>query len=135
MIFLTKDDFLAIIELETLDSVIDDDDTKLDAIEPVAIMEMATYLNARFDTDAIFTAEERNALIVMYCCDISLYHIHSRISPDNIPTLRDERYKAAIDWLEKAADGFTAPLLPTKQEPSTMPIRFGSSAPKSDQFY
>lgn len=136
MIFLTKDDLLTLIDLHTLDTVTGDDDTLLDKMETRAIEEMAAYLNARYDTDLIFDpTEDRNGLIVMYLCDIMLYHLHSRIAPDNIPELRKDRYQDARDWLEKAADGFTAPILPTKEEPSTMPIRFGNSAPKTNQFY
>lgn len=135
MQFLTKDDILKLIDIDTLDVLTDADDTKLDTTEDTAIQEMTTYLNVRYDTEAIFTDTVPNSLIVMYLTDIILYHLHSRISPDNIPELRVNRYTNARDWLEKAADGFTSPLLPTKAEDKNIPLRSGNSSPKIDFYY
>lgn len=136
MILLTKDDLLTLIDLYTLDTVTGGDDTLLDSMEANAIEEMTAYLNARYNTDTIFDpAEDTNKLVKLYLCDIILYHLHTRISPDNIPELRKDRYQNARDWLEKAADGFTSPILPTKEDSATMPIRYGSSSPKTDQYY
>lgn len=87
-------------------------DTLLDA-EMAAQTEMETYLNARYDIAAIFNTsqeeEERNRLIVMYLCDISLYHLHSVLSPDMVPELRKERYKAAIQWCKDVNKGIISP--------------------------
>ncbi len=55
---------------------------------------------------------ERSALITMYLVDLALYHVHSRIMPQQIPALRENRYNAAIDYLEKAAKGTINPQLP-----------------------
>lgn len=135
MQFLTKDDILKLIDIDTLDVLTDEDDTRLDTTEDTAIQEMTTYLNTRYDTTEIFTGTEKNSLIVMYLTDIILYHLHSRIAPDNIPELRVNRYTNARDWLEKAADGFTSPLLPAKAADKNIPLRSGNSSPKTDFYY
>lgn len=141
MVFLTTTDLLGLIDQKELDVLTGGQNTRLDVAEAMAIEEMSSYLNVRYDVEAIFSAvdPDRNALIVMYCSDITLHHLHARISPDNIPELRQTRYEAATDWLEKAADGFSAPLLPAKQEDeeggNSPVLRYGSSAPKNDPYY
>lgn len=87
--------------------------------ELAAQTEMETYLNARYDIAAIFdttqVASARNRLIVLYLVDITLYHMFSNISPDLIPELRKDRYKAAIQWCKDVAKGTLSPILPLKE--------------------
>ena len=136
MDFLTKQDFLSLIDEGTLNLVTENKDELLDQAEGRAIEEMNAYLNVRYDTALVFDpSNNRNGLIVMYLCDIVLYHLHARIAPDNIPELRKDRYTDAREWLEKAADGFTSPLLPSKEESDKLPVRFGSSMPKQQHYY
>ena len=80
-----------------------------------AIAEMSSYLNSRYDVATLFaaTATDRHPLIKLYCIDITLYHLHSRISPRAIPQLRMDRYDAAINWLKQVARGELLPDLPT----------------------
>lgn len=49
--------------------------------------------------------DDRDAVIVTYCIDIALYHIHSRINPRNIPQLRIDRYDMAMNWLKGIKTG------------------------------
>ncbi len=135
MDFLTTQDFLSLIDQATLTAITEDNNTLLDEAEGRAIEEMTAYLNARYNVSDIFEPQERNSLIVMYLCDIVLYHLHSRISPDHIPELRKERYRSAKDWLEKTADGFTTPTLPSKATDEKTPLRHGSSLPKQNPYY
>lgn len=57
------------------------------------------------DPQSWYQIDERNPILVMYACDISLYHLHSRISPHKIPDLRFERYEKAIEWLMNVRKG------------------------------
>ena len=63
---------------------------------------------------AVFTAgDNRNAIILMFMLDIVLYHLSSRLNPQNVPQLRSVRYDnaganqkgGAIGWLKMVADG------------------------------
>lgn len=130
---------MALIDPHTLGVLTGGDGVLLTETEGRAMQEMAAYLNARYDVEAIFSATgtDRNALVVMYLCDLLLYHLHARVSPDHIPELRKERYQNSRDWLEKAADGFTSPLLPGKdiETGDKPPIRYGSSLPKQNFHY
>lgn len=135
MEFLTNADLLTVIDQDTLDVLTDQDITKLTEAEARGIEEMIAYLSIRYNTDTIFGGPNKSTLIKMYLADIVLYHLHTRVSPDNIPELRVERYKNANNWLEKVADGFISPNLPTKAESEKLPIRFGSSVEKTDHYY
>lgn len=64
--------------------------------------------------------DERNSKLVDVTIDVLLYHIHSRISPRNIPDLRRLRYDGddpaqrggAIGWLKSVQKGTITPNLP-----------------------
>jgi hypothetical protein len=70
--------------------------------------------------------DNRDQQMVMYFADITLYHLHARIAPRNIPELRVARYDAAIDWLKMCAKGDITPNLPLLQPKQGGRIRFGS---------
>lgn len=78
--------------------------------------------------------DNRDQQMVLYFIDITLYHVHSRLSPRNIPELRVERYKAAIRWLKMCADGDVTPELPLIQPKQGGRIRFGGN-PKAQNAY
>ncbi len=135
MQFLQQNDLLNAIDSATLNIVTDGNNALLDSAELQAIEYMKAYLNVRYDTDKVFDATlPRNASIVLYLTDIMLYYLHARISPDNIPELRTERYREAKDWCEKVADGFIAPNLPVKDVVNSTPLRYGSQ-PKQSNFF
>lgn len=118
MSFLSTDDYRPFIQDNILQQVIQNDNTTLQQAELMAQAEMSSYLKTRFDTAAIFaaTGEQRNQAVVMYFIDITLYHLHSRVSPRNISQLRADRYQAAIEWLKMAAYGEIQPDLPQKTD-------------------
>jgi phage gp36-like protein len=51
--------------------------------------------------------------------DIVLYHINSRITPRNIPEIREIRYEQAIDWLKAVVAGRVTPDLPVLIDTAT----------------
>jgi phage gp36-like protein len=114
MIFLTSDDFEAYIKTDVLTNVISNDSTVLDKAELSAIEELSSYLRLRYDIAAVLseTGSSRNAWIITLLVDMTLYHVHSRINPRQVPQLRMDRYDAAIEWLKSVAKGNLAPALP-----------------------
>jgi len=78
--------------------------------------------------------DNRNQQIVMYLIDITLYHLHSRINPRNIPDLRKERYDGnnpqqnggAIAWLKRCASGDVTADLPNILPEQGNSIRFNT---------
>lgn len=87
------------------------------------------------DTAKWVSGDSRNQQLVNYCIDITLYHVHSRISPRNIPELRVKRYDDAIKWLKGAAQGtYITADLPLVQPKQGMRIRFGGNTKVQNQY-
>lgn len=93
-------------------------DTLHDA-ELAAQEEMESYLRVRYDVGKIFSLDQqvsdRKKIIVMYLIDVTLYHLHSNLTPDNVPEIRYLRYNRAIEWLKKVAEGKLTPDLPENE--------------------
>jgi hypothetical protein len=78
--------------------------------------------------------DNRNQQIVMYLIDITLYHLHCRINPRNVPEMRAIRYDGAnalqtggaIGWLKKVASGDVTAELPVIVPVQGSSIRYGS---------
>jgi len=147
MTILTLDDITVTITEDILNEVIEGDETILDTLELRALGEMTGYLSIRYDAASCYDRTLINpnppthngysaiSTVLQYLVDIMLYHAHARIMPDNVPELREKRYKNAVSWLEKVADGFIAPALPVKStEPST-PLRYGNSSTSQNSYY
>jgi len=71
--------------------------------------------------------DNRDQQLVQYMIDITLYHIHSRISPRNIPDLRVKRYDDAVTWLKMVMEGEVTSSIPVLQPPQGKRIRWGGN--------
>jgi phage gp36-like protein len=79
--------------------------------------------------------DNRDQMFVMILIDLTLYHVHSRIAPRNIPDLRVKRYDEAIKWLKECARGKDiTPDLPLLQPKSGSRIRFGGNVKNVTQY-
>lgn len=79
------------------------------------------------NTMAYTKTDPRDAQMVLYTCDIVLYHLHTRIAPRNIPELRVKRYDDAIKWLHMCGEGAITPNLPLIQPKQGNRIRYGGN--------
>jgi len=115
--FLTQSDYLQQIQPE-IKQAIASDLTIWSSAELQAEEEITGYLRNRFDVPEIFNkvGTDRNPRLVMLMVDVSLYHVHSRIAPRNIPEIREVRYEQAIDWLKAVNKGTVVPDLPTRPD-------------------
>jgi len=69
--------------------------------------------------------DNRHPLLVMYLCDIAIYHILPRLDGRQIPEIRIKRYQEAKSWLKNISQGrITDPGLPQTEEPRTGSITF-----------
>lgn len=89
-----------------------------------AIDEAKSYLNGKYDCEAIFNAEadRRHATLLEHCTNLAVWYIVRRANTDMIFEQVKEYRDAAIDWLEKVAgikgtDKPLAPDLPVKKDP------------------
>ena len=81
--------------------------------------------------------DTRNALIKMHLVDITLYHLHSRINPRNIPDFRIERYRDCIKWLEmvaKAKISVNLPIIEPEEDQVGLRIKWDSNEKFNHQY-
>ena len=109
--FINTSDYDATIHREILDSLLRKESATYDPqiieiCEDRAIAEMKGYLNKTYDCEKIFSAEgeERNALILMFAIDITVYHICQH-NPYKLAKIRQDRYDRAIEWLKGVMNG------------------------------
>lgn len=114
MAFLTDDDYKDQIKDAILSTILDGSATNRTRAERKAQEQITAALNVRFDAAAVFaaTGDARNDMIIMIMVDLTVYHLHSRISPGQVPQVRAERYQDALDWLKSVAGGKLEPSLP-----------------------
>ncbi|MDX1903780.1 MAG: phage protein Gp36 family protein [Thermonemataceae bacterium] len=126
MIWLTDNDIRMQIRNTVLQQIIEQNTDLLNQAELASLSEIESYLRDKYNVAAIWAsqAEERNALLVVYAVDILLYHLHSRINPNQIPDLRIKRYDDAIAYLKAIAKGSISIQLPL-QESSSYTDKFG----------
>ena len=88
--FIQPEDYDASIHSEILGRLTRDDAAVVEICEDRAIAEMRGYLSARYDVDAIFSAEgsARNQLVLMMTIDIAVYHLFSIHNPQKMSPLR-----------------------------------------------
>ena len=79
---------------------------------------------ANAETEAVEEGTERNRLVVMYTCDIALYHMAASAPQKMGMEIRKERYERAIKWLEGVQAGKIVPDLPLATDEDGNPVGF-----------
>lgn len=134
--FLLNTDYLAAIKNQVLEHILENDPTIRETAELQAQAEIEGYLAARYDTPAIFSATgtDRHPMVVRCMVDLSLYHLYARLSPDQVPELRAERYRQCIDWLKQTARQMINPNLPEPEDQTKEEVRYGSNPARGNRF-
>ena len=114
MNFITDEDYKVVIGEQALRVISQISAENRANAETEAIEEIASYLRPKYDTEAVFSSEgdSRNRLIVMYTCDIAIYHMTASAPQKMGMEIRKERYERAIKWLEGVQAGKIVPDLP-----------------------
>lgn len=86
------------------------------------------------DTTYWKSSDGRSQEIIRVIMDLLLYHLHSRISPQNIPALRIKRYDDSISWLKKCAQGDITPNLLIYAKRSGGRIRIGGMQKNNNSY-
>ncbi|MBQ0029408.1 MAG: DUF1320 family protein [Bacteroidales bacterium] len=122
--FLTEEDFQVVIGDAALKAVSQVSEENRQNAEMEAIEEISGYLRPKYDCKAIFSANgiERNSLIVMYTCDIALYHLVASMPQKMGSEIRKERYERAVKWLEGVQAGKIVPDLPLVTDEDGSPV-------------
>ena len=136
--FINQSDYDASIHSEILDAVTRGDEAIVEICEDRAIAQMRSYLSARYDCNAIFSArgDERNPLILMMAIDIAIYHIFCAHNPQKLSQMRQDRYDRAVEWLRQVSESklsiADAPTLPEEQQAKNATILMNAT-PKRTQ--
>ena len=135
MAYVTQTDFALLIQDVNLQQIINNNTAIIDQAVLVGIGEARSYLiqKYKFDDEMLKTGNNRDSQLLNYIIDLSLYHLHSRIAPRNIPELRQTRYDNAIEWLKMCSLGNVTPRL---EEISTdgKVIRWGSQTKNTNSY-
>lgn len=130
--FVTDQDYKVVIGEQALKVVSQISQENRANAETEAVEEIAGYLRPKYDTGAIFSASgtQRNELVVMYTCDIAIYHMTASTPQKMGMEIRKERYERAIKWLEGVQVGKIVPDLPLATDehgnPVGIPLVYGS---------
>lgn len=130
--FISDQDYSVVIGDAALKVISQVSDTIRNNAEAQAQEEVSGYLRPKYDVSAIFsaTASDRNPLIVMYTCDVALYHMSASLPQKMGSEIRKERYDRAIRWLSDVQAGRISPDLPLLTDDegnaSGLPMRYGS---------
>lgn len=118
------------------------DSRKVRRAEEKAMAQMKMYLSSRYDVEQVFKvpaedeADSRNAFIVMMLIDVVLYHLWSKERGKDVPTLRNDRYQDALDWLKSVGNGEEISDLPAKQAADVSGgVQIYSAYPPNDNRY
>lgn len=121
MAYITIDDFKMQIQELFLEEVTESDSLLIDEAIALAEEEVFSYLDQRYDAAVEFakTGSARNAKTKHCAIAIALYHLHCRVTPNQVPAVRNDRYVDSIDWLKDVANGKINPRLEVKVDPNT----------------
>jgi len=135
MAYIENADFNLTIQDGNLQQIISANEAIRQQAELVAIGEARSYLIQKylFDEELAKTGSNRDAQLVNYIVDLSLYHLHSRLTPRNVPEVRQTRYDNAIGWLKMCAMGEATPKLEIRADAGRV-IRFGSQLKNSNNY-
>lgn len=88
------------------------------------------------EDDFWFPDDPRNAMLVMYLIDMTLYHLYAAQTLKAISEHRSQRYQDALDWLKDARDGKIETGLPAKVDPKNLDFdfRFGSNPKRNNRY-
>lgn len=96
-----------------------------------------TLVTVTVDSDYWEQVDNRYPLFVEIAMDLTLYNLFARLNPRNIPELRKERNREALDQLDAWASGTdTAEVMEINTSEQTgFSIRYGSSLDKQSNFF
>lgn len=138
--FLTAEEMKTHLYAENVELIDRNDDTLLTSAIDGAIAESKGYLGA-YDRDTIFdaTGTDRNALLLIFVKDMTVWHFINLCNAGAELELRQARYERAIDWHKAVQSGKVTPDLPRLVSDDTISstgglITYGSNPQRSNHF-
>lgn len=136
MPYINSSDYNLQIQDVNLQQIINSNVAIRETADLLAEAEARSFLIQKYDFDAemLKTGTARDPQLLAYIIDISLFHLHSRIAPRNVPELRQTRYENAIAWLKMCAFGEVTPKLTPISPEQGNRIRYGGNTKNINQY-
>lgn len=134
--FLTKSELKTVADVNLIDKITNLDDGIVDAIIQESTSLMQSYLQPRYDTQAIFSATgtQRHLTVLKYLKDIVIYEIYIRHTRQTNEVAL-QRQQEAMRWLEKINKGeFSADLPLAGTEENSPLAAFGGNTRYTSHF-
>lgn len=128
-----EQEYKSFIQENVLNPLIQNDPYILPECEQAAKQEMMAYLH-RFDSSLLFLHYNDYPHFKMLWIDITLYHLHARINPKNIPAIRILRYNDAINFLKQVNEGKIITDYPTLPQSNKFYSKLSSKKPTDFAF-
>ena len=130
--FITEEDYIQV-GAEALKIMQQSSEDNRLAAEKRALARIASALRGRYDIEQAFaaTGDGRDLELVGCAVDIALWHMAAALPQRMGSEVREERYKAALDYLKDIQAGRVAPDIPLLEGPDgeedcNNPVRYGS---------
>lgn len=87
-------------------------------------------------TSTIWTEDDpRDPMLVMFCCDILVYHLHARHNPRALTEIRVKRYDDALKELKAMEHKQENPPFPTIVDDPRNPLEYGFDMKERGHFF
>ena len=130
--FITEEDYIQV-GAEALKIMQQSSEANRLAAEKRALARIASALRGRYDIEKAFSATDdgRDLELVGCAVDIALWHMVAALPQRMGSEVREERYKAALDYLKDIQAGRVTPDIPLLTGPDgeedyNNPVRYGS---------
>lgn len=130
--FITEEDYIQV-GAEALKIMQQSSEANCLAAEKRALARIASALRGRYDIEKAFSAtgDDRDLELVGCAVDIALWHMVAALPQRMGSEVREERYKAALDYLKDIQAGRVTPDIPPLTGPDgeedyNNPVRYGS---------
>lgn len=130
--FITEEDYIQV-GAEALKIMQQSSEDNRLAAEKRALARIASALRGRYDIEKAFSAtgDGRDLELVGCAVDIALWHMVAALPQRMGSEVREERYKAALDYLKDIQAGRVTPDIPLLTGPDgeedyNNPVRYGS---------
>ena len=131
--FITEEDYIQV-GAEALKIMQQSSEANRLAAEKRALARIASALRGRYDIEKAFSAtgDDRDLELVGCAVDIALWHMVAALPQRMGSEVREERYKAALDYLKDIQAGRVTPDIPLLTGPDgeedyNYPVRYGSA--------
>jgi phage gp36-like protein len=140
MKYITKTELLTLVKENILNDLTQENNNILDELELLAMSEVDAIIGSKYNMTEVFNrkGENRNPFIKNLVINVMLYYLHMRLTPNQIPVIRETLYKEAIGYLMQVAKGVISPPISRNElpfNPRSSESLYGCGTKVNDSIY